>query len=48
MTYTDTLSVSFSTSVLFHYPLPFFIRLPITLTVSLSLFSSNVSLKSFE
>jgi len=44
MTYTDTLSVSFTTSVLFHYPVPYFIRLPITLTVSLSLFSSTITL----
>ncbi|KAH8120297.1 hypothetical protein DFH11DRAFT_1559364 [Phellopilus nigrolimitatus] len=44
MTYTDTLSVSLSTSVLFHYPIPYFIRLPITLNVSLSLFSSSVAL----
>ncbi|THH11111.1 hypothetical protein EW145_g857 [Phellinidium pouzarii] len=44
MNYTDTLSVSLSTSVLFHYPIPYFVRLPITLNVSLSLFSSSVLL----
>ncbi|KAI5123634.1 hypothetical protein M0805_003448 [Coniferiporia weirii] len=44
MTYTDTLSVSLSTSVLFHYPVPYFVRLPVTLNVSLSLFSSPVLL----
>lgn len=42
MVYTDSISVSLSTSALFNYPLPYFVRLPVTLTVSLSLFSSNV------
>ncbi|GBE78306.1 Maintenance of mitochondrial morphology protein [Sparassis crispa] len=44
MTYVDTLSVSLSTSVLFNYPFPAFARLPVSLTVSLSLFSSSVLL----
>ncbi|KAL5495285.1 MMM1 [Sanghuangporus weigelae] len=44
MTYIDSLSVSLSTSVLFHYPMPLFVRLPITLNVSLSLFSASVTL----
>ncbi|EJD03976.1 uncharacterized protein FOMMEDRAFT_167266 [Fomitiporia mediterranea MF3/22] len=44
MTYVDTLSVSLSTSVLFHYPIPYFVRLPITLNVALSLFSSSVTI----
>lgn len=43
MQYTDTLSVSISTSVLLNYPLPSFARLPISLTISLAVFSSTVS-----
>ncbi|KAI0793405.1 maintenance of mitochondrial morphology protein 1 [Abortiporus biennis] len=42
--YTDTISISFSTSVLFNYPFPSFARLPVSLTISLSLFSSSVLL----
>jgi len=42
--YTDTLSISFSTSVLFNYPFPSFARLPVSLTISLSLFSSAIQL----
>ncbi|KIJ45605.1 hypothetical protein M422DRAFT_75041 [Sphaerobolus stellatus SS14] len=44
MTYTDTSSLSFSTSVLFNYPFSYFARLPISLTVALSVFSSKVLL----
>ncbi|PSR85874.1 hypothetical protein PHLCEN_2v5350 [Hermanssonia centrifuga] len=44
MKYTDTLSLSFSTSVLLNYPFPSFARLPISLTVSLDLFSSTILL----
>ncbi|KAI0093319.1 maintenance of mitochondrial morphology protein 1 [Irpex rosettiformis] len=44
MHYTDTISVSFSTSVLLNYPFPSFARLPISLTISLSLFSSTILL----
>ena len=43
MTYTDTVSVSLSTAYLFNYPLPSFARLPVSVTISLSLFSSSVS-----
>ena len=43
MHYTDTLSLSFSTSVLLNYPFPSFARLPISLTISLSVFSAAVS-----
>lgn len=42
MIYTDTASISFSTSVLFNYPFPCFARLPVSLTLSLSVFSSKV------
>ncbi|KAJ3538507.1 hypothetical protein NM688_g6514 [Phlebia brevispora] len=44
MHYTDTLSISISTSVLFNYPFIAFARLPISLTISLSLFSSTILL----
>ncbi|CAL1696046.1 unnamed protein product [Somion occarium] len=44
MDYTDTISISFSTSVLFNYPFASFARLPVSLTISLSLFSSSVLL----
>ncbi|KAI0932339.1 ERMES complex subunit mmm1 [Taiwanofungus camphoratus] len=44
VTYVDTLSISLSTSVLFNYPLPSFARLPVTLVISLSLFSSSILL----
>lgn len=44
MMYTDSLSISFSTSVLFNTPFPYFARLPISLTVGLSSFSSKVGL----
>ncbi|KAF8633921.1 hypothetical protein AX15_001106 [Amanita polypyramis BW_CC] len=40
--YTDSLSVSFSTSYLFNYPMPSFARLPVSLTISLSRFKSLV------
>ncbi|KAK2461795.1 hypothetical protein APHAL10511_006258 [Amanita phalloides] len=41
--YTDSLSVSFSTSYLFNYPLPSFARLPVSLTISLSQFKSSIN-----
>ncbi|KAM6498256.1 Maintenance of mitochondrial morphology protein 1 [Amanita muscaria] len=41
--YTDSLSVSFSTSYLFNYPMPSFARLPVSLTISLSQFKSSVT-----
>jgi len=40
ISYSDTVSISFSTSVLFNYPFASFARLPVSLTVSLSLFSA--------
>ncbi|KAF5382902.1 hypothetical protein D9757_006392 [Collybiopsis confluens] len=42
--YTDSISVSLSTSYLFNYPMPLFARLPVSLTVSLSLFKSSVTM----
>ncbi|KAF8640672.1 hypothetical protein AX17_000329 [Amanita inopinata Kibby_2008] len=42
--YTDTLSVSFSTSYLFNYPMASFARLPVSLTISLSQFKSSISI----
>ncbi|EKM50627.1 uncharacterized protein PHACADRAFT_213526 [Phanerochaete carnosa HHB-10118-sp] len=44
MHYTDTISISFSTSVLLNYPFPSFARLPVSLTISLSVFSATVLL----
>ncbi|KAI0361739.1 maintenance of mitochondrial morphology protein 1 [Trametes cingulata] len=44
MNYIDSVSISISTSVLFNYPFPSFARLPVSLTISLSLFSSSVRL----
>ena len=43
MSYIDSVSISISTSVLFNYPFPSFARLPVSLTISLSLFASSVS-----
>lgn len=43
MNYIDSVSISISTSVLFNYPFASFARLPVSLTISLSLFSSSVS-----
>ncbi|KAG2077142.1 hypothetical protein BDR04DRAFT_1125557 [Suillus decipiens] len=43
MSYTDTLSVSLSTSYLFNYPMSSFARLPVSLTISLSLFESKIT-----
>ncbi|EUC65294.1 maintenance of morphology protein [Rhizoctonia solani AG-3 Rhs1AP] len=45
LSYTDSVSVSLSTSVLFNYPVPMFARLPVSLTLSLSLFSGNATIK---
>ncbi|KAI0079606.1 maintenance of mitochondrial morphology protein 1 [Panus rudis PR-1116 ss-1] len=42
--YVDTVAVSFSTSMLFNYPFASFARLPVSLTISLSLFSAAVQL----
>ncbi|KAH7104533.1 hypothetical protein BKA62DRAFT_692548 [Auriculariales sp. MPI-PUGE-AT-0066] len=44
LSYTDTVSISLSTSVLLNYPAPYFARLPVSLTISLSLFSSVVTI----
>ncbi|KAI0724451.1 maintenance of mitochondrial morphology protein 1 [Cerioporus squamosus] len=44
MSYMDSISISISTSVLFNYPFPSFARLPVSLTISLSLFASSVRL----
>ncbi|OAX44771.1 maintenance of mitochondrial morphology protein 1 [Rhizopogon vinicolor AM-OR11-026] len=44
MAYTDTISISLSTSYLFNYPMSSFARLPVSLTISLSLFESKVIL----
>lgn len=43
--YTDTLSLSLSTSYLFNYPTISFARLPISLTISLSQFKSSVRMR---
>ncbi|KZP12020.1 hypothetical protein FIBSPDRAFT_836725 [Athelia psychrophila] len=42
--YTDTISVALSTSYLFNYPMASFARLPVSLTISLSLFESSILL----
>jgi len=42
--YIDTLSLSLSTSYLFNYPMASFARLPVSLTISLSLFKSSITL----
>ncbi|KAG0709024.1 hypothetical protein DFH29DRAFT_890186 [Suillus ampliporus] len=44
MSYSDTISVSLTTSYLFNYPMSSFARLPVSLTISLSLFESKVTL----
>ncbi|KAG1755125.1 maintenance of mitochondrial morphology protein 1 [Suillus paluster] len=44
MSYSDTISISLSTSYLFNYPMSSFARLPVSLTISLSLFESKVTL----
>lgn len=44
VSYRDTVSISLSTSIVLHHPRPFFARLPIALTLSLVLFSSNLVL----
>ncbi|KAJ3905472.1 maintenance of mitochondrial morphology protein 1 [Lentinula edodes] len=42
--YVDSVSISLSTSYLFNYPMPLFARLPVALTISLSLFKSSVTI----
>jgi maintenance of mitochondrial morphology protein 1 len=45
-TYQDSISVSLSTSYLFNYPITSFARLPVALTISLSMLQSKVSVSS--
>ncbi|KZS92943.1 hypothetical protein SISNIDRAFT_454891 [Sistotremastrum niveocremeum HHB9708] len=45
ITYTDSISISISTSILLHYPSANFARLPVALSVSLALFSSELHLQ---
>ncbi|KAJ7275350.1 hypothetical protein B0H12DRAFT_1086870 [Mycena haematopus] len=42
LTYTDTISLALSTTYLFNYPMPAFARLPVQLTISLSLFKATI------
>lgn len=42
LSYTDTAYISLSTTVLFNYPFPGFAKLPLSLVVSLELFSCKV------
>ncbi|KAJ7139811.1 hypothetical protein C8R44DRAFT_605728 [Mycena epipterygia] len=42
VSYTDTISLALSTAYLFNYPMPSFARLPVSLTISLSLFKSSI------
>ncbi|KAG6850835.1 ERMES complex subunit mmm1 [Arthromyces matolae] len=42
--YTDSISISLSTSYLFNYPVTSFARLPVSLTISLSQFKSFVTI----
>ncbi|KAF9056324.1 maintenance of mitochondrial morphology protein 1 [Panaeolus papilionaceus] len=44
--YTDTISLSLSTSYLFNYPTTSFARLPISLTISLSQFKSSITVQT--
>ncbi|KAH9016687.1 hypothetical protein EDB84DRAFT_1615689 [Lactarius hengduanensis] len=48
MMYKDDLSISLSTAYLFNYPTFGFARLPISLTISLSVFSCRVSFLMFS
>lgn len=43
LSYTDTAFISLSTTVLFNYPFPGFAKLPLSLIISLELFSCRVS-----
>lgn len=43
LNYTDTAFISLSTTVLFNYPFPGFAKLPLSLMISLELFSCKVS-----
>ncbi|KAF8213395.1 hypothetical protein K438DRAFT_1927636 [Mycena galopus ATCC 62051] len=44
VSYTDTISLELSTTYLFNYPMPAFARLPIQLTIQLSLFKASIIL----
>lgn len=44
MIYTDDVSISFSTMILFSYPVPQFAKLPVSLSLSLSVFAGKVIL----
>lgn len=46
MSYSDTISVSVSTTYLFNYPMSSFARLPVSLTISLSRFESSITLSA--
>ncbi|KAI6133194.1 hypothetical protein EDD16DRAFT_9768 [Pisolithus croceorrhizus] len=46
MSYSDTISVSLSTTYLFNYPMSSFARLPVSLTISLSRFESSITLSA--
>lgn len=46
MSYSDTISVSLSTTYLFNYPMSSFARLPVSLTISLSRFESSIILST--
>jgi maintenance of mitochondrial morphology protein 1 len=44
MAYKDNISISLSTAYLFNYPMVGFARLPVSVTISLSVFACRVSL----
>ena len=44
MAYKDDISISLSTAYLFNYPMVGFARLPVSVTISLSVFACRVSL----
>ncbi|EIW86573.1 maintenance of mitochondrial morphology protein 1 [Coniophora puteana RWD-64-598 SS2] len=44
VTYTDVVSISLSTAYLFNYPMPSFARLPVSITIALSLFQASIIL----
>jgi len=44
ISYSDTVSITISSSVLIHYPVPYFIRLPITLSICIATFSARLKM----
>ena len=48
ITYTDAVSISLSTAYLFNYPVPSFARLPVSVTIALSLFQASILLTTPE